>query len=639
GRRGHTAGGEVRHRQLAGGGHGAYQFERCAERFCLGHQLVRGERREPLHVRDHGAHVAHGLDHVAGAGLALGADHRRALADAAECFAQVAAAAHERHPEVVLPDVVRLVGGRQHLGLVNEVDLERLQDLRLDDVPDPALRHDRDVDRLLDLLDHRRVAHARHAAVLADLRRDALERHHRGGARLLRDLGLLGVHHVHDHAALQHLGETHLQPERLGAGGRHHVPGRTVAVPTPGRRGLLRALHDVSSSLATARWLLPRARSMTHTARSISGPASARRRSTSSGVTSPIRATSSSVVSSPSEKRTLACASSASSPMASSTWLGPVSALLHALPVETSMPAWSSSCSNASPSTPAKHTFTMPPTRRFRSPFRRVFGTPASRPASSCSPSPVTRCGTPLTSPSRACRAATPIPTIAATFSVPARRPRSCLPPWIWDSSRVRRRTNSAAAPCGPWNLCAATLTRSACQPSTAIAILPGACMASTWNSAPHSLTSGPSASSGWMTPVSLLTAITLTSATSGASIVASSSGSTAPFGRTGMTVSGKPSASSARAVARIEACSIAVVTSRLRPEAARSAPRSARLLDSLPVAVNAISSDWPPTRRATSSRAASIASRAASPRECTLEALPNFSASHGCMAATTSAA
>src|SRR6185503_10081604 len=136
-----------------------------------------------------------------------------------------------------------------------------------------------------------------------------------------------------------------------------------------------------------------------------------------------------------------------------------------------------------------------------------------------------------------------------------------------------------------------------------------------------------------------VVTAITLTSATSGASMAASSSGSTTPFARTGMSVSAKPSASSARAVASTEACSIAVVTSRLRPEAARSAPRSARLLDSLPVAVNTISSDCPPTRRATSRRAASIASRAASPRECTLEALPKRSASHGCIAATTSAA
>ena len=38
-----------------------------------------------------------------------------------------------------------------------------------------------------------RIGHARDAAVGADVRRDALERHHRDGARLLGDARLLGV--------------------------------------------------------------------------------------------------------------------------------------------------------------------------------------------------------------------------------------------------------------------------------------------------------------------------------------------------------------------------------------------------------------------------------------------------------------
>ena len=44
------------------------------------------------------AHVAHRLDHVAGAGLALGADHRRALGDPPQRLAEVGRAAHERRP-------------------------------------------------------------------------------------------------------------------------------------------------------------------------------------------------------------------------------------------------------------------------------------------------------------------------------------------------------------------------------------------------------------------------------------------------------------------------------------------------------------------------------------------------------------
>jgi len=143
----------------------------------------------------------------------------------------------------------------------------------------------------------------------------------------------------------------------------------------------------------------------------------------------------------------------------------------------------------------------------------------------------------------------------------------------------------------------------------------------------------------GCRTPVSLLTAITLTRATSSPSCSASTSGSTAPLGRTGRIVSAKPSASRARAQASTEACSTAETINRLRPVAARIAPASARLFASLPLAVNTISSACAPIRRATSSRAASIASRAASPRVCTLEALAARSPSQGSMASTTSGA
>ena len=58
-----------------------------------------------------------------------------------------------------------------------------------------------------------RVGHARDAAVAADVGGDALERHHRGRAGVLGDLGLLGVDHVHDHAALEHLGQSGLDAE------------------------------------------------------------------------------------------------------------------------------------------------------------------------------------------------------------------------------------------------------------------------------------------------------------------------------------------------------------------------------------------------------------------------------------------
>ena len=108
------------------------------------------------------------------------------------------------------------VGGGQHLGLVDVVDLECLQDLRLGEVADPALRHHRDRDGLLDLADHARVGHPRHPAVTADVGRNALERHHGAGAGVLGDHGLLGVDDVHDDAALEHLGEAALDAHRPG---------------------------------------------------------------------------------------------------------------------------------------------------------------------------------------------------------------------------------------------------------------------------------------------------------------------------------------------------------------------------------------------------------------------------------------
>ena len=59
---------------------------------------------------------------------------------------EVGGPAHEGHGERPLVDVVGLVGRRQHLGLVDVVDAERLEDLRLDEVADAGLGHDRDGD-------------------------------------------------------------------------------------------------------------------------------------------------------------------------------------------------------------------------------------------------------------------------------------------------------------------------------------------------------------------------------------------------------------------------------------------------------------------------------------------------------------
>ena len=72
---------------------------RRAQVLGRGVQLFVAQRAEPADLAVDRAHVADGLDDVAGAGLALGADHRGALGDAAQRLAQVAAAADEGHRE------------------------------------------------------------------------------------------------------------------------------------------------------------------------------------------------------------------------------------------------------------------------------------------------------------------------------------------------------------------------------------------------------------------------------------------------------------------------------------------------------------------------------------------------------------
>src|SRR5207244_832210 len=102
---------EVGDRELPGPRHAPDQLVGRAEVLGLGHQLLGRERREASDSRGDRAHVPHGLHDVARARLALGADHRRALADAPERLAQVACAADKRDAEGELIDVEMLVRG------------------------------------------------------------------------------------------------------------------------------------------------------------------------------------------------------------------------------------------------------------------------------------------------------------------------------------------------------------------------------------------------------------------------------------------------------------------------------------------------------------------------------------------------
>ena len=75
--------------------------------------------------------------------------------------------------------------------------------------------------------------------------------------------------------------------------------------------------------------------------------------------------------------------------------------------------------------------------------------------------------------------------TAPATFSVPDRRPRSCPPPWISGSSRVRPRTNSTPLPLGAPSLWPEMLSASTPSASASSGSQPAACTASVWNGTP----------------------------------------------------------------------------------------------------------------------------------------------------------
>jgi hypothetical protein len=171
------------------------------------YELFFAERGELFHLTNNGADVAHGLNDIARARFALGANHRCAFGDTPKSFTEIAGAADEWHLEAVLPDVVLFVGGSEDFALVDVVHFERFEDLRLREVADAHFGHYRDRNHVHDFADDSRCGHSRDAAFLADVGGDALERHYGTGARVFRDFGLRGGGDVHDHAAFQHFGE------------------------------------------------------------------------------------------------------------------------------------------------------------------------------------------------------------------------------------------------------------------------------------------------------------------------------------------------------------------------------------------------------------------------------------------------
>ena len=321
------------------------------------------------------------------------------------------------------------------------------------------------------------------------------------------------------------------------------------------------------------------------------------------------------------------CVRCGEQPIARSTWDGSSVPDEQAEPVETATPSRSSAMSSDSASTPSKLMLVVFGTRRPRSPLTTVPGTFSRIPVSSRSRRAAISAW-PAPAAAFASLAAAPNPAMPGTFSVPARRLRSCPPP-VWPAaSRTPRRTHSAPTPLGPLSLCADSDSRSTPSSSTASGSLPADCTASVWNSAPRRRAAAASSATGCTVPISLLACMTETSTVSSVSAASSASGATMPLSATGTSDVFQPCRLNAFRVLSTASCSMALATMcRLRPGAAASAtPRTARLSASVPPLVKTISWGRAPIRSATAARAPSTWALAAWPNTCTLEALPNCS-------------
>src|SRR5438093_414242 len=134
GRSGGPARTEQRHGQATGLGDLLHQPHGRPKLLGPGVHLGRVRLGDLLQITQHRPQMEDGLLDVARAGLTLGADHGRPLADAAQGLAQVGAATHEGHGEAPLVDVVLEVDRREHFALVDVVDTEGLEHLRLGEV-------------------------------------------------------------------------------------------------------------------------------------------------------------------------------------------------------------------------------------------------------------------------------------------------------------------------------------------------------------------------------------------------------------------------------------------------------------------------------------------------------------------------
>jgi hypothetical protein len=137
--------------------------------------------------------MPYSFDDVSSTSLTLCSKHRGTFSNATESFSEISASANKRHFEVVLVDMILLVGHGQNLTFVDIIYLNSLQDLRFDEMTDADLivddvslsnlfklktseerdrkylRHYGDGYGRSDLVDHCGVTHARNASVVSNI--------------------------------------------------------------------------------------------------------------------------------------------------------------------------------------------------------------------------------------------------------------------------------------------------------------------------------------------------------------------------------------------------------------------------------------------------------------------------------------
>ena len=164
--------------------------------------------------------------------------------------------------------------------------------------------------------------------------------------------------------------------------------------------------------------------------------------------------------------------------------------------------------------------------------------------------------------------------------------------------------------------------------------------MRSEKKSAPYLWASSETNFIGLITPVSLLTCMTATSATSSEIISANASRLIIPFCRTGISSTTKPFSSAPRyADSKTALCSVEATKIRFLPrKTVGNTPLIPRLIASVDPEVKMMDAARAPTKSATCPRAISIFSNAAIPKACwALEALPKLWENRGIMTSSTS--